>query len=318
MTLEELFLKITQNREPENLYKPIEYILMQGGKRIRPQLVILGTEIFGGNNDGAIHIAAAFEMLHNFTLIHDDIMDNAPIRRGKETVYKKWNSNIAILSGDALATMAFQQILSAETDAETKIKLMDLFGQTSLEVCEGQQYDLNFETMENVKIEEYLYMIRLKTAVMLAGCLKAGAIFAGATEEDATKLYEFGIHLGIAFQLKDDLLDIYANHDVFGKMKGMDIQDNKKTYLFLRAEQDGSAEQKDELKRLFSTKEGDFEKKLTAVIGIYESLNIKEKTEELADTYIQKAISILNTISVPEGKKELLRDLTAQLCKRVK
>lgn len=319
MTLENLFLQSTRHKEPALLYQPIEYVLMQGGKRVRPQLVLMSTALFGGDQEQAGYIAAAFEMLHNFTLIHDDIMDNAPIRRGKETVYKKWNSNIAILSGDALANMALRQILKAEIDPVQKIEIVDLFSRTSLEVCEGQQYDLNFETSDEVTVADYLKMIRLKTAVMLAGCLKAGAIISGATKEDQEKIYHFGIHLGIAFQLKDDLLDIYADHELFGKMKGMDIQDNKKTYLYLRAKEDASKLQKSELEALFSASSKiAFEAKLERILQIYEDLSIEEKTGKLADEHIQEAISILESIkSSPVGKEEL-RSFTLQLCNREK
>ncbi|MDR2980363.1 MAG: polyprenyl synthetase family protein [Bacteroidales bacterium] len=318
MILEDLFLASTQGREPEQLYQPIEYTLMQSGKRIRPQLVQLSTKLFGGDPTQAIYIGAAFEMLHNFTLIHDDIMDKAPIRRGKETVYKKWDSNIAILSGDALANMALQQILKADIACEPKFRIIDLFINTSLEVCEGQQYDLNFETMDNVMIEEYLTMIRLKTAVMLAGCLKAGAVLSEASLEDQDAIYRFGIELGIAFQLKDDLLDLYADHELFGKKKGMDIQDNKKTYLYLQALQDASPEQCQELVSLFSNNIVDFNEKLNRVIEIYELLQIKEKIEAVADRYIENALTMLNTVNQPVEKKNDLREMTLQLCKRTK
>ena len=318
MTLEDIFLNATRDKNPELLYQPIEYILMQGGKRIRPQLVMLGAELFNEDPKKALYIAASFEMLHNFTLIHDDIMDEAPIRRGKETVYKKWNSNIAILSGDALANMALQQILKTDTDDQTKLRIVDLFAQTSLEVCEGQQYDLNFESSSQVTITDYLMMIRLKTAVMLAGCLKSGAIFAKASEEDQQKIYNFGIYLGIAFQLKDDLLDIYADHELFGKMKGMDIQDNKKTYLILRAIEDANEADRKKLEELFSVNQIDFKEKLTEVIRIYEKLSIREKTEAMIESYVGKALEELNAISAEPGKKEKLKEITVQLSKREK
>lgn len=318
MTLEDLFLASTQGKDPVQLYQPIEYILMQSGKRIRPQLVQLSAELFNGNPEQALCIGAAFEMLHNFTLIHDDIMDQAPIRRGKETVYKKWNSNIAILSGDALANMAVQQILNVDMSLESKFKIIDLFIKTSLEVCEGQQYDLNFETSNEVVIEEYLKMIRLKTAVMLAACLKAGAILSEASEEEQDAIYLFGIELGIAFQLKDDLLDIYADHELFGKKKGMDIQDNKKTYLYLQALQDASPEQREELVNLFDTVDISFEEKLNRILNIYESLQIKEKIEAIADRYIDNALAILDSLQQSGEKINNLKEMTLQLCKRIK
>lgn len=316
--LENIFLEAIENEEPQSLYRPIKYVLMQSGKRIRPKLLLLGTELFGGDPNRAYHVAAAFEMLHNFTLIHDDIMDKAPIRRGKETVCRKWNDNVAILSGDALATMAVQQILKSETDDTNKLKLIDLFAHTSVKVCEGQQYDLDFETSSEVTIDDYINMIRLKTAVMLAGCLKAGAMFAYADESWQTMIYEFGIDLGIAFQLKDDLLDLYSDQDVFGKMKGVDIKDNKKTYLFLRALQDASEQDQKTLQSLFATAHVDFEEKFKTVVEIYERLDIKEKTEELIKDYVQKALAILDQIPVSQEKKEPLINVTLQLCYREK
>ena len=318
MTIEDIFLQTTENKEPILLYQPIQYILMQSGKRLRPRLVLLAAELFNGDKEKALPVAAAFEMLHNFTLIHDDIMDNAPIRRGKETVYKKWNSNIAILSGDALATMALQQLLTIDIDNDRRTEIISLFAQTSLRVCEGQQYDLNFETSENVLIDDYFTMIRLKTAVMLAGCLKAGAIFAGADTQAQDSLYEFGIHLGLAFQLKDDLLDIYAEQEIFGKMKGLDIKDNKKTYLYLRALQDASPEDRIALQQLFTAPNVIFEEKLEKTMALYEKLFIKEKTEEVIATLIEKSVSILQKIEANNEKKSELILHAKQLINRDK
>jgi geranylgeranyl diphosphate synthase type II len=264
------------------------------------------------------HVAAAFEMLHNFTLIHDDIMDEAPIRRGQPTVYKQWNSNIAILAGDALAIMALQELLKAPCDDATKIRISDLFARTSLEICEGQQYDLDFETIEHVSIDDYIKMIRLKTAVMLAGCLQSGAIFAKASDADQQALYDFGINIGIAFQLKDDILDLYSDTQVFGKIKGGDIRENKKTYLYLTALQDADEKQRESLLRYFSSTEFDFEIKLQAVKNIYEDLQVKEKTENAIDQYVKSALDCLQTVSVAEEKKQQLRDLANALVKRDK
>jgi geranylgeranyl diphosphate synthase type II len=318
MTIEDIFLKVTQDKEPQLLYQPVQYILMQSGKRLRPRLVILATELFHGDKEKVLPVAAAFEMLHNFTLIHDDIMDNAPLRRGKETVYKKWNSNIAILSGDALATMALQQLLTVDMDHVRRTEIISLFAQTSLEVCEGQQYDLNFETSDYVSIDDYFGMIRLKTAVMLAGCLKAGAIFAGADAKSQNSLYEFGISLGLAFQLKDDLLDIYADHEIFGKIKGIDIQDNKKTYLYLRALQDASQEDRIALQQLFTLPNITFEEKLEKTVAIYEKLSIKEKTEDVIFGLVEKGVDILQKIEVHSEKKNELILHAKQLMNRDK
>lgn len=317
-SLDTYFQSIATECEPSNLYNPIHYILSQDGKRIRPRLVNLSAELFGVEAEEVRHVAAAFEMLHNFTLIHDDIMDEAPIRRGQPTVYKQWNSNIAILAGDALAIMALQELLKAPCDDATKIRISDLFARTSLEICEGQQYDLDFETMEHVSIDDYIKMIRLKTAVMLAGCLQSGAIFAKASDADQQALYDFGINIGIAFQLKDDILDLYSDTQVFGKIKGGDIKENKKTYLYLTALQDADGKQRESLLRYFSSTEFDFEIKLQAVKNIYEDLQVKEKTEKAIDQYVKSALDCLQTVSVAEEKKQQLRDLANALVKRDK
>lgn len=317
-SLDTYFQSIATECEPSNLYNPIHYILSQDGKRIRPRLVNLSAELFGVEAEEVRHVAAAFEMLHNFTLIHDDIMDEAPIRRGQPTVYKQWNSNIAILAGDALAIMALQELLKAPCDDTIKIKISDLFARTSLEICEGQQYDLDFETMEHVSIDDYIKMIRLKTAVMLAGCLQSGAIFAKASDADQQALYDFGINIGIAFQLKDDILDLYSDTQVFGKIKGGDIKENKKTYLYLTALQDADEKQRESLLRYFSSTEFDFEIKLQAVKNIYEDLQVKEKTEKAIDQYVKSALDCLQTVSVGEDKKQQLRDLANALVKRDK
>ena len=317
-SLDTYFQSIATACEPANLYNPIHYILSQDGKRIRPKLVGLGAELFGINPDEVRHVAAAFEMLHNFTLIHDDIMDQAPLRRGLPTVYKKWNSNIAILSGDALAIMALQELLKAPCDDATKIKISDLFAKTSLEICKGQQYDLDFETMDKVSIEDYIKMIRLKTAVMLAGCLKSGAIFAHASEDDQQALYDFGINIGIAFQLKDDILDLYSDTQVFGKITGGDIKENKKTFLFLTALQDGNEQQRKDLLHYFSSTDFDTEEKIQAVKDIYEAIGVKEKTETIMDQYVEIARRCLAVVSVSENKKQKLYELANALVSRNK
>lgn len=316
--LESYFQEITDLRKPENLYKPIGYILQQGGKRIRPRLVYLATEIFGGDLAQAQFPAAAFEMLHNFTLIHDDIMDNAPIRRGKETVYKKWNGNIAILSGDALATMALQQLLKTPCPENVKLQMTDLFLQTSLEVCEGQQYDLDFETSNEVSIEDYLMMIRYKTAVMLSGCLKVGAILAGATLQEQQQIYDFGIKVGIAFQLTDDILDLYSDVQKFGKVKGGDIKENKKTFLYLLALQEANETQKATLNHYFSSTDFDFEEKLFAVQTIFDQLQVKEKTESYVEKYLSEALVIVNGLNISQEHKEKLQKIAHEFSRRSK
>lgn len=316
--LELYFNSLTDKREPINLYDPINYILQQGGKRIRPKLVEVSTEIFGGNTEYAIYPAASFEMLHNFTLIHDDIMDLAPLRRGKETVYKKWNNNIAILSGDALATMALQQILLTPVDAHLIIKMASLFAQTSLEICEGQQYDLDYEKMQDVSIDQYIEMIRLKTAVMLAGCLKVGAILANASESDQNEIYNFGIHIGLAFQLKDDLFDVYSDAETFGKQIGGDIKSNKKTFLYLLALEKANPNQKEELLYWFSIDPDNSEEKFQKVKTIFDELDIFKLTEDRIHFYVNAAVKNVENLSITKENKTYLIDFAQQLAQRIK
>ncbi len=316
--IEQQFLDIFKDKKPVNLYEPISYILTQGGKRLRPKLVNIASEMFNGDAEGAGHIAAAFEMLHNFTLIHDDIMDKADVRRGKPTVFKKWNTNIAILSGDALAVMAMQQLYKLHCRPETIIEISKVFTQTALEICEGQQYDLDFETAVDVAIEDYLNMIRLKTAVMFAGCLKSGAIFAGADSESIQALYDLGIHLGIAFQLADDLLDVYADTEIFGKAVGGDIKDNKKTFVYLKALELGNQDQKNELERLFSTSDCDEKEKFNAVKAIFDALDVKQATENSIEKYTKLCFEDLEKVNTEESKKSFLTDLVVKLQNREK
>lgn len=316
--IEELFAKILEKRKPANLYQPILYTLSQGGKRLRPRLVLMATEAFNGDMEKAVYPAAAFEMLHNFTLIHDDIMDDAPIRRGKPTVYKQWNGNIAILSGDALANMALIEMLDTPMEPENVVKLTKLFAQTSVEICEGQQYDLDFETCDHVSIEDYLYMIRFKTAVLLAACLKAGAMISNAPEEAQESIYQFGISIGLAFQLKDDLLDVYGDKAVFGKKIGGDIRENKKTYLYLRALEDADEFSRNELLRLFSSTDFDEEEKFQAVSAIFNKLKIKEKTENKIEELVQRAFIELDKIQISDSKKKIFKDLAVELSRRIK
>ena len=318
MTIEEHFTKAVKPLEPANLSEPIQYTLNQGGKRIRPQLVRLATEMFGGDAEAAGYVEAAFEMLHNFTLIHDDIMDEAPLRRNQPTVYQKWNPNIAILAGDALATLAIREILKVPAAPETIIKLADLLSQTCIEVCSGQQYDLDFETTEAVSLDDYLKMIRLKTSVLLAACLKAGAILAKADEHAQELIYEGGINLGLAFQLKDDLLDVYSDTEIFGKVHGGDIRENKKTYLYLLALKEASGEDANLLRSCFSKKEMDFQTKFDTVTSIYAKLGIKEKTENEINIYVERALFYINNIGSAAKDLRPLENLVNQLTHRNK
>ena len=292
-------IKVT---EPKNLYEPIEYILELGGKRLRPVLVLMGAEAFGGVYSKALDAALAVEVFHNFTLLHDDIMDAAPLRRNKATVHEKWDENTAILSGDAMLILAYQ-ILSTY-DGQAYKKLMELFNKTALEVCEGQQYDMDFETKENVKVEEYIHMIQLKTSVLVAAALKMGAIIADAEDGEAQKIYDFGLSLGIAFQLQDDYLDAYGDAETFGKQVGGDIIENKKTYLYIQALKNASEKDKSDLLSLYSQSLEDNEQKIKRVKEIFKSTNADELTRKEIQSYTEKAFLILETINM-EGAKSL-------------
>lgn len=317
-TIEQQFQEILQNREPKNLYESMLYILVQPGKRLRPQLVHMAVDIFDGDREQAKHVAAAFEMLHNFTLIHDDIMDKAEVRRGQPTVYKKWNSNIAILSGDSLAVIALRQLLKLKCDPKIILEIIDIFSQTAVEVCEGQQFDLDFESMDDVPIADYLNMIRLKTSVMFAGCLKAGAVFANADKESQQALYDLGIHMGIAFQLADDLLDVYADEAVFGKAVGGDIKDNKKTFLYLKALELANETQQQQLKSLFSTTTMDEKEKFQQVKAIFVAVNVKETTEQEIAHYTQLCDEDIQRIHADDSKKQDIIALIRKLQSRKK
>ena len=303
------------NGQPAELYEPIVYTILQSGKRLRPMLCLLANEMFGGDEEEALWPALALETFHNFTLIHDDIMDQAPLRRGKETVYQKWNSNIAILSGDAMLAMAFQFALKPKKGAE----LARLLGKVAIEICEGQQMDLNFETCGKVSIEEYLEMIRLKTAVLLATALQMGATVAEAKESDIQHLYDFGIAMGMSFQLQDDILDLYSDVEVFGKRHGGDIADNKKTYLYLKALELASEQERKRLTHLFTLRiDHEEEEKIEEVQAIYDRLHVKEAVEQVIAEYDRKALAELEAIDLPEEKKNHLRNYAELLSGRKK
>ena len=301
--------------EPKELYEPIAYTLLQSGKRLRPMLCLLANEMFGGDEREALWPALALETLHNFTLIHDDIMDQAPLRRGKETVYQKWNSNIAILSGDAMLTMALQFALKPKNGAH----IAGLLGKVAREVCEGQQLDLNFETQKEVSIEDYLEMIRLKTAVLLATSLQMGATVAEAKDADIQRLYDFGIDLGMSFQLQDDILDLYSDVETFGKRHGGDIADNKKTYLYLKALELASEKDRKRLEYLFTLRiDHDEEEKIEEVKAIYDRLHVKEVVEKVIAEYDRKAFQALDSIDLPDERKKHLRTYAELLSGRKK
>jgi geranylgeranyl diphosphate synthase type II len=300
---------------PKELYEPIAYTILQSGKRLRPMLCLLANDMFDGEEKEALWPALALETFHNFTLIHDDIMDQAPLRRGKETVYQKWNANIAILSGDAMLAKAFQYALQPKKGTE----LANLLGKVSIEICEGQQMDLNFETLGNVTIPEYLEMIRLKTAVLLATALQMGATVAGANASDTQHLYDFGLNLGMSFQLQDDILDLYSDVQTFGKKHGGDIAENKKTYLYLKALELASAKDRKRLEHLFTLRmDHDEEEKIKEVQALYDRLHVKEAVEQVMLDYDRKAFEELEAVGLPEEKKRHLRTYAELLSGRKK
>ena len=305
------FLK---DREPENLYNPIHYILKLGGKRLRPVLTLMSTEIFETDFSEALNAALSIEVFHNFSLIHDDIMDDAPLRRGQETVHEKWDLNTGILSGDAMLIMAYR--LFENYNPETFQALAKLFSKTALEVCEGQQYDIDFETRDNVTISEYLKMIEYKTAVLVGAAMKMGAIVAQANETDQNNIYEFGKNLGIAFQLQDDYLDAFGNPETFGKQVGGDIIENKKTILYLKALELASVEDKRQLEHLYSLNPTDQTQKIETIKSIFESTGADKATKKEISRYTDKALDVLKALNISEPKKSLLKDFGLQLMNR--
>lgn len=303
-----------QVKEPENLYKPIQYIVGLGGKKIRPILTLLSADVFGVDYRKALDAALAVELFHNFTLIHDDIMDAAPLRRGAVTVHEKWNVNSGILSGDAMMILAYQCLETYNADVFKKLN--QVFSKTALEVCEGQQLDIDFETRKDVTIDEYLKMISLKTSVLVACALKMGAIIANASEMEVEKIYDFGLNLGIAFQLQDDYLDAFGNPKTFGKQIGGDIIENKKTYLYLTALHSCNANDKKKLQRLFSKKLTDNHQKIVAVKEIFTTSKAVAKTKLAMEKYTKQAFEIIDTISIANDKKQLLKDFGKNLMSR--
>jgi len=299
---------------PAQLYEPISYILALGGKRMRPALLLMACELFGGDINKALSPALAIEVFHNFTLMHDDIMDNAPIRRGKTTVHEKWNRNVAILSGDVMLVKGYE--LMMQVDDYVLRPIMNIFNETAVGVCEGQQIDMDFETQNNVSIDEYLNMIRLKTAVVLGGALKIGALIGGAPDKDANLLSDFGINLGVAFQLQDDILDVYGNPEKFGKQVGGDIISNKKTYLLIKALELSKDAQAIELDKLLAATQFDAAEKVAAVTNIYNNLQIRQYAETAMQGYADKAFAALEQINMPATHKQYLHDFADSLLVR--
>ena len=320
-TSDELLKKINDyiesssiKRQPSTLYDPIKYVLSIGGKRIRPVLVMLAYNMYRDDVERIMEPAVGLETYHNYTLLHDDLMDNADVRRGMPTVHRRWNANTAILSGDSMLVVAYQRV--AQCPAEQLKTVLDLFTETALEIGEGQQYDMDFETRTDVTEAEYIEMIRLKTSVLLACAVKMGAILAGASDDDAANLYAFGEKLGLAFQLQDDLLDVYGDPKVFGKAIGGDITSNKKTYMLINAFQLANEEQKAELMRWITADEFDKAEKIAAVTEIYNQIGIRELCEKKINAFFDEARAFLDKINVAEERKQQLRRFTDQMLHR--
>lgn len=302
--------KLNWEREPKGLYAPIAYTMAAGGKRVRPQLAMIACGIFGGNEQEVAPAAMALELFHNFTLLHDDVMDKAEVRRGRPTVHIQWNENTAILSGDQMMIEAYK--LLAEVPESKLHKVLRLFNEMATEICEGQQYDVDFESQEHVTIEEYLKMIRLKTSVLLATALQIGSYLAGANEAQQEALYQFGINVGLAFQIQDDILDVWGDPKTFGKAVGGDISCNKKTYVYLTAQKLADDELAEELHQWYGSVLDDNTEKIAAVKGIFEQLNVRAACEAVVEDYTQKALLILDTLP-QNAATEQLRQLANKL-----
>jgi geranylgeranyl diphosphate synthase type II len=304
----------TYGTSPTELYEPISYIMALGGKRLRPCLLLMACDMFGGDVEQALAPALAIEVFHNFTLMHDDIMDKAPLRRGQPTVHEKWNANVAILSGDVMMVESNKLIMQVNDNILRPV--LDVFNATAVGVCEGQQIDMNFETRSDVRIDEYINMIRLKTAVLVGGALKMGALVGGANDADGTLLYNFGEQLGIAFQLQDDILDIYGDPEKFGKQVGGDIISNKKTYLLIKALELAKGDTLNELNKWLSSEDFDASEKVEAVKSIYNQLNIREQAEAEMNQYAEKAMLSFEKINLPDERKVILKEFADALLVR--
>lgn len=312
--ISDYFAELSLSKEPKNLYDPIQYILSIGGKRMRPVLTLMATEIFDVDCKESIQAATAIEVFHNFSLVHDDIMDDAPLRRGNETVHEKWNVNTGILSGDAMLILAYQHFENYEPFIFRD--LAKLFSKTALEVCEGQQYDVDFETRDDVTITEYLKMIECKTAVLVGAAMKMGAIVAKTSEENAELIYAFGLNLGIAFQLQDDYLDAFGDPKTFGKQVGGDIIENKKTYLYLKAKEFGSASEKEQLLHLFSIQPTDNADKINSVKQLFDDSGASVATQKAIEEYTFKAFETLEKMHIGDDKKVVLKMFGEKLMNR--
>lgn len=304
------------NRKPESLYEPVKYVLSLGGKRIRPMLMLMSYALYRDDVERILPQAIGLETYHNYTLLHDDLMDNADVRRGMPTVHRKWDANTAILSGDSMLVLAYQRM--QECPVEKLPAVLDVFTTTALEIGEGQQYDMEFETRDDVREDEYIEMIRLKTSVLLACAMKIGALMADAPQEDIDNLYRFGEQMGLAFQLQDDYLDVYGDPKVFGKAIGGDIVSNKKTYMLINAINKAQGEDLETLMRWIDAKEFDRSEKVKAVTAVYDRLGIGDLAKAKMGEYYAEALAALDRVAVEESRKSLLRDYAAKMMKRDK
>lgn len=302
------------NSGPGNLYEPISYTLSLGGKRMRPVLLLMACELFDEDTEGAIPPALAIEIFHNFTLVHDDIMDNAPLRRNKPTVHLKWNENTAILSGDAMLVKAYQYLAKCESSKLPHV--LGVFNSAAIQVCEGQQLDMDFEKRKGIKVSDYLNMIELKTAALIAGSLKIGAIIGGASDKDAQHLHDFGLNIGMAFQLQDDILDVYGSRKKFGKEVGGDIVSGKTTFMLLKSFELAKGGVLNELRNAMSSKNIEHLQKVKIVTRIYDQLKIKEIAKEKMQYYHQLGLKHLSEVKVDEKKKSALKSFTEGLMVR--
>ncbi len=308
--------QLPYDRRPASLYDPIKYVLSLGGKRIRPVLMLLAYNLYREDPERILMQAVALETYHNYTLLHDDLMDNADLRRGHETVHKRWDANKAILSGDSMLVLAYQRM--QQCDGRHLQAVLDVFTETALEIGEGQEYDMSFETRNDVTEAEYIEMIRLKTSVLLACAVKIGAILADAPEDDIRNLYKFGEQLGLAFQLQDDLLDVYGDPAVFGKAIGGDITSNKKTYMLINAVNRADDEQRRELTRWLTATDFDREEKVKAVTALYDQIGIRQLCEQKINYYFDECRKYLAKVGVSDDRKQMLLDYTDEMMKRRK
>ena len=308
--------QLPYERKPKSLYEPVEYVLSIGGKRIRPVLTLMGYNLWKEDPERILMPAIGLETYHNYTLLHDDLMDNADVRRGHETVHRRWDANKAILSGDSMLVLAYQRM--QQVPAEKLPAVLNLFTETALEIGEGQEYDMTFETRNDVTENEYIEMIRLKTSVLLACALKTGALLADAPQEDADRLYRVGEQVGLAFQLQDDLLDVYGDPKVFGKAIGGDITSNKKTYMLINAYNRANEKQRKELEHWIGAKEFNRQEKVAAVTRLYDAIGIRQLCEEKINYYFELARQTLSEVNVPEDSKQALSAYMEELLHRKK